>query len=160
MKRKIFVIRSKEVINRLVAFLEAQPDKPMLEVAVYDHKQDRSAEQNRYYWQILTIISDELGLSKNETHNLFKKRFLVKIFERDHEGYSSMVNAVRKVHTKGFKQDAKIMSDQIIRLTSTAAATTKQFSEYLNDILHHAANNGIVLPHPEDKNIFCENRNE
>lgn len=157
--KKTFVIRSREVKSMVTTFLEAQPLEPLLEVIVHEKKKDRSAEQNRYYWQILTIISDELGLSKNEAHDLYKRKFLIKIFERDHSGFAKMINAIRKVHTEGFKQDAKVMGDQIVKLTSTTSATTKQFSEYLKDILQDAANNGIALPRPEDNNIFCENKN-
>ena len=77
MKRRIFTIRSKDVLKRLVEFLEAQPDKPALEVAVYDHKQDRTVLQNSLYWVWITIIANEMGLTKEDTHEDLKKRKLI-----------------------------------------------------------------------------------
>lgn len=149
--RKTFIIHSKEQIERLSNFLLMQPEKPLLEVVVSNHKKDRSALQNSLYWMWITIIADELGWLKEDVHSDLKKRILLRIYERDDDGYASMINTVRKLHTDGFKQDSKKLADQIIKLTSTVVATTKQFTEYLNEVERDMLTKGISLPHPEDR---------
>lgn len=148
--KKIFVIRSREVIARLSAFLEAQPPEPLLEIVVKLHHKDRTLAQNSLMWIWITIIADEWGWTKNEVHDHFKKGHLVKIYERDDEGYAAMIQAVRIVHNKGMKQEAKAMAKTIINMTSTTSATIKQFAEYLSDIEKDMISKGISLPQPED----------
>ena len=151
MKRRTFTIRSKKVIKNLTAFLESQPIEPTLEVAVYEHKQDRSILQNSLLWLWITIIADEMGLTKEDVHNDLKKRLLVPIYERDEPGFAAMINAVRKVHTIGHKEEAAAMGKQIVKLTSTTGATVKQFTEYLKEIEKDMTGKGIILPRPEDR---------
>ena len=151
MKTRTFIIRSDNEIKRLNTFLEAQPKEPLLEVVVRGHKKDRSVSQNSLMWLWITIVSDELGWTKEEVHEDLKRRLLVPIYERDDTGFAAMIKAVRKVHTEGFKADAKAMSAQIIRMTSTTGATVKQFTEYLKEIERDMISKGISLPHPEDR---------
>jgi len=131
-------------------FLEAQPEKPILEVIVKEHKKDRSVAQNRLMWNWITIIANELGMTKEDVHEDFKKRLLVPIYERDDDGYAEMINAIRKIYSDGFKSEALKMHNHIVKLTSTTAATVKEFSEYLNEIEKDSIEKGIILPHPED----------
>ena len=149
--KKTFVIRSVDVILRLTEFLKAQSKEPLLEVVVKKHHHDRSIIQNSLYWLWNTVIAEELGMLKEEVHEDLKRRMLVPIYERDDEGYAAMIHAVRKVHTQGFKEDAKALFDQIVKLTSTTNAKVKQFTEYLNEIERDMIGKGIVLPHPEDR---------
>ncbi len=150
MKPKTYIIRSKEIILRLNTFLLSQPKEPTLEVIVRDHKKDRSLAQNSLMWMWITVVSNELGWTKNDVHEHFKKCHLVKIYERDNDGYSAMINAVRRVYSGGAKGDATAMFEHIVKLTSTTSATVKQFTEYLNDIEKDMTGKGIILPHPED----------
>ena len=151
MKTRTFVIRSDNEINRLNTFLGAQPKEPLIEAIVREHKKDRSVSQNSLMWLWITVISDELGWTKEEVHEDLKRRLLVPIYERDDTGFAAMIQAVRKVHTEGFKADAKAMSAQIIRMTSTTGATVKQFTEYLKEIERDMMSKGISLPHPSDR---------
>jgi hypothetical protein len=151
MKRKTFTIRSNDVISRLTAFLLEQPKEPLLEVIVQEYKKDRSAVQNSLMWYWFTIISNGWGWSKDEVHDYYKRRFLVRIYERDDIGYALMINSVRKVYSQGFKKDAHAMMKHIVKLTSTTNAKVKQFMEYLKDIERDAASKGIMLPRPEDR---------
>lgn len=149
--KKIFVIQSKEVIQRVSSFLEAQPATPILEVVVKLHQKDRSLSQNSLMWVWITIIADEWGWTKEEVHEDLKRRLLVRIYERDEPGYGAMIQSVRKVYRSGLKDDATAMHQQIVRMTSTTGATVKQFTEYLNDIEKDMAGKGFSLPHPDDK---------
>lgn len=151
MKRRTFVLASNDVISRLISFIKEQPREPLLEVVVMEHKKDRSILQNSLYWLWNTVISNELGMTKEEVHDDFKGRMLVRIYERDDDGYAAMIQSVRKVHSEGFRKEAKALSDHIIKLTSTTNATVKQFTEYLNDIERDMMGKNIVLPHPEDR---------
>jgi len=74
----------------------------------------------------------------------------VKIFERDDEGYSEMVDAIRSVYKNGMKAEAHALHDKIVELTSTTQANVHQFHEYLEDIERECAEQQIVLPHPDD----------
>lgn len=150
--KKIFVIRDRDVISRVASYLEAQPLDPLLEISVTLHHKDRSIAQNSLMWSWITIIANEWGWTKDDVHEHFKKKHLVKIYERDEVGYASMIQSVRLIHTKGMKQEAKAMSKEIIRMTSTASATVKQFAEYLKDIERDMISKGFSLPHPEDYN--------
>lgn len=149
--KKTFTIRSPDVISRLTAFLEAQPLEPILEVTIKLYQKDRNLAQNSLMWMWITIIGDEWGWTKDEVHNHFKKSHLVRIYERDDEGYAKMVQSIRRVYSQGFKDDANAMFEQIVRMTSTTSATVKQFTEYLNDIEKDMVSKGIALPHPEDR---------
>jgi len=151
MKRRIFIIQSKASIKPVVDFLNSQPDTLDLEVAIYERKQDRTVLQNSLMWLWITIIANELGLTKEDAHEDLKRRLLVPIYERDDLGFADMINAVRKVHTLGHKVEADKLAKQIIKLTSTTSATTKQFTEYLNEMERDMAGKGIILPHPEDR---------
>lgn len=150
--KKTFVLRSNDVISRITAFLEAQPLEPLLEVSISLHNKNRSLAQNSLMWEWITAISNEWGWTKDEVHEHFKKKHLVRIYERDDKGFAAMIQAVRLVHTKGMKQEAAAMSREIIKLTSTTGATVKQFTEYLNDIEKDMISKGISLPHPDDYN--------
>lgn len=149
--QKTFTIRSRDIISRVTAFLEAQPLEPTLEVVIKEQQQDRSLAQNGLLWTWQTIIADEWGWTKDEVHEHFKKRFLVRIYERDNNDYAAMIQAVRKVYTNGMKTEAKVMEKEIVRLTSTTTADVKQFTEYLNDIEKEMASKGVSLPHPADR---------
>jgi hypothetical protein len=153
MKKRTFIIRSENEISRLSTFLKSQPKEPVLEVIVQDHKKDRTAQQNSLYRLWNSIISDELGWSKEEVEENFKRRFLVPIYERDDIGYAEMIQSVRRVYSQGLKDDANAMFEHIVKLTSTANAKVKQFMEYLKDIERDMADKGIILPHPEDRYI-------
>lgn len=151
MKRRTYVIRSNDQIARLSTFLESQPKEPLLEVIIQEHKKDRSVEQNQLYWRWIGVISEEWGWSKDEVHDNLRRRFLVPIYERDDIGYAAMIHSIRKVYSKGFKEDANAMFEHIVKLTSTTNAKVKQFTEYLKDIERDLASKGIILPRKEDE---------
>ncbi len=151
MKRRIFTIQSKEVIKNLASFLESLPLEPTVEVIVHEKEKDRTVAQNRLYRLWGGIIAEELGWKRKAVYRYLRKEHLLKIYERDDQGQAEMMNAIRKVWTSGMKQDAKKMHDYIVKRTSTASATVKQFMEYLKEIERDMAGKGIVLPHPEDR---------
>lgn len=150
MKQKTFVIRDAQVLSRLVAFIEAQPAKPVIECIVRDHRKQREVIQNSLYWRWLTVIAYELGVTKEDVHYDCKKRMLVPIYERDDSGYAEMLYSIRRLY-KHDPRDGNALFDQIVKLTSTTNATVKQFAEYLTEIERDMMGKGIALPHKEDQ---------
>lgn len=146
-----FVIRGPEFKKAAIEFISAMPLDPTPEIVVRDHEEIRTLAQNSLYWLWNTVVAGELGETKGEIHRRYKKKFLVHIFERDDPEYAKMIESVRAVHRAGMKGEAKSLSDNIVRLTSTRDAKVKQFTEYLNDIEKDAMEMGIILPHPEDR---------
>lgn len=148
MKQIVNVI-SEATRQRAITLIRDRPALPF-EVIITDAKKDRSASQNSLLWLWYTVIANELGETKESVHYSCKRKFLVPIFTRDDpDGFGMMVLAVRNVHNAGMKSDAKVMADQIVKLTSTTDCTLEQFTEMLNDIEKYYITLGIVLPHPD-----------
>ncbi|GAG45758.1 unnamed protein product, partial [marine sediment metagenome] len=146
-----FIINSKASTKNVVAFIESQPDTPVLVVEIYEQKKDRTVDQNRLYRLWGGIISDELGWARKDVYTYLRREHLCKIYERDDQGYAEMVNSIRNVWKKGMQKEAEKMHDYIVERTSSADATVKQFMEYLKQIEHDMTDRGIPLPHPEDR---------
>ena len=141
MKTKI-IITNEQLRNRAVQVCGSVPlDTPHV-VEIRPHRKNRSEQQNRYYWAIITIIAADLGLTKDEMHDEYKERFLLPIFVRDDAGYAAMVNAVTAA-------DSGLLR-QVVALTSTSQCNVKQFTEYLDEIKGNAFSLGIRLPALED----------
>ena len=119
-------------------------------VEIKDYKANRSASQNALMWQWTTIIANELGESKDDVHQRHKEKYLIPILERDDSEFAEMMEALRELHRQGLKQQAIFLHKRIVDMSSTTKLNVTQFTEYLNDIEHHAASLGIMLPHPSD----------
>lgn len=80
----------------------------------------RSSEQNKLYWNLLTVIETETGQEKEDWHEHFKAQYLT-----DHAG-------------------------KYPRIKSTTELTTIEFMEYITKLARDAAEFGINLPMPDD----------
>jgi len=149
-KEKKIVLTDQTRKERAKVVIDNCPQEPVWEVVIKPFRKDRSKSQNALYWKWLTIIAEELGMTKEELHEQCKHRHLVPILIRDDEAYAAMVQAVQDVREKGMKEQADRLSSQIIRLTSTTDLNTKQMAEYMDQIKIEMAGLGIVLPEPED----------
>lgn len=49
-------------------------------------KENRSIEQNYYYWKLLSIIANQIGYEKEEMHEIFKYKFLRRTRENEITG--------------------------------------------------------------------------
>lgn len=137
--------------ERAIEAIRATPQDEPHTVTIQPKAKDRTAAQNATMWMWITLIAGELGETKDAIHERFKKKYLVRIFERDDpEGYGRMVSAIRQVHTCGMKTEAAAMAEQVVKLTSTTHASVRQMCEYLTDIERGALEMGITLPHPSD----------
>ena len=147
MEKISIIIRDDKTKARAVSIINGLKLEPPAQVIIKEYKRNRSLEQNALYWKWLTVIGAELGMTKEETHEQMKRRFLRVIFMRDDEGFLEMILAIRKVHD----DIAEPLKREVIKLMSTTQASVKQMSEYLDDINNFAAGLDIRLPAPEER---------
>lgn len=62
---------SQKIANELREF-----EGKRVEIRIQKLKSKRSDQQNRYWWAIVTILSNELGYTKDELHEILKFKFL------------------------------------------------------------------------------------
>lgn len=148
MKKQKFVLHNDKVRSNLIARLEMMSLEPVMEITIQAHKRSRSLEQNAHYWAILTVIGNDLGMTKDEMHEVYKEKFLLPIFCRDDVGYADMCSAVQAIPPGGARDRAWKM---VIGMTSTTQCNVGQMREYLNDCQNHAVSLGIRLPAPDYK---------
>ena len=92
---------------------------------ISERKPKRSTLQNNLYWLWIEIISNHLGYTKNEAHELFKKLL---------------------IPPKMVKYRGRMI--EIIR--STTDLNKSEMAEYLIDLEKEAGTLGIILPSPEE----------
>jgi DNA-directed RNA polymerase beta' subunit len=91
-------------------------------IQISDYKENRSINQNKYYWKLIEFIANEIGYESEELHEVFKYKYLQKTIE-DKNG-----NLV-----KG--------------LGSTSKLNINEFSAYIEKIKNYVENNlDIKLP--------------
>lgn len=106
-------------------YLKSLPVATDLELILKKKRNQRSLEQNAWYWGVaLKCIFEETGNEPKDMHEILKSEFLQSLYE--FEG---------KVYT-------------IIK--STADLNTKQFSEYMDKIQKWASLRGIYIPDPNE----------
>jgi len=121
-KEKRHIIESM-IVSHFSQFSE--DDKAVIEIK--QDKDSRSTKQNRLYWEwIGTVISPELGYTKDEAHMILRDKFL---------GYNEITTK------KG---------ETVRELRSTTKLKVGEFKDYLEQIDILMAEYGIVLPRPED----------
>ena len=118
------LVMTQNYVNHLRS-LESQ----VVDVTVAKHRNNRSLQQLRYYWAVVVkILSDELGYSLGETHEVLKAKFL----------------------TKKFMFKNKL----ITVIPSTTSLTTIKFGEYLTQIREWASVEfNILIPLPCEVDI-------
>lgn len=119
-------------------------------VEVMDKDKARTSAQNALYWSWVTIVGNDSGLSKDEQHAQFKRNHLARIYLRDDPQFAEMVAAMSEYKKHATQAEYERMSQGVSRLMSTTKATTKQMSEYLDDIDKFYTAKGLSLPKPDD----------
>lgn len=112
--------------------------------------EQRTVAANRLYWAWLTdcqntTVNEYAGHSQDWWHVMFKKKFLMRIYERDSQEYAELLQSVRKVKAAGLEDEAQRIYDHVATETSTTRATVSQFREYLNRIERTCQELGIWL---------------
>jgi hypothetical protein len=94
-----------------------------IHVTVVKHRNTRSLSQNAYYWGVvIPLLREHCGYDSDEMHEALKLRFL-----KSHE-------------------DTDLPS-----VRSTASLNTTEFGEYVDDCIRLAAELGVVIPSPEER---------
>lgn len=117
---------SKSVRNKIASEL-LQFEGKRVEIRIEKLKSKRSIQQNRYWWLAMTILGNELGYSKEETHELMKFKFLKR--ERVIEKTGEILEYIESTTTLG-KSD---------------------FADMVTDMVRWAASMGIVIPLPGEQ---------
>jgi hypothetical protein len=87
---------------------------------IKEYKKDRTSEQNRYYWLLLWIVQEETGTDKDDIHAMMGQKFLL------------------------------CKEKKIPFVRSTTKLTTKQFSDYIENIKDFFSKYWIMLPEAKD----------
>lgn len=155
MKSQTFVIKSHDQITSVISFLHSNYNKANFEnkplvVRVGQKQDDRSTAQNKLYWKWLTQWANHQGSDKDTEHLFFKRKFLSVIYFRDDVGqYRATFQAVKKLKDEKHPLYNQVASG-LNELISTADASVRQFTEYLNDIHAFCNKQGCWLETPED----------
>lgn len=153
MKKRI-IIRDNSLKDRAKHMIDRIPDDVVHEVVIKPHRTSRSVQQNALYWLWVTIIAEECGETKEDTHSFNKKRFAVPIFTRDDpDGYGLMISQVMAVPDE---LSQNVLLDQVANLTSTTKFTITQMREFLTDVDRFAITIGVLLPIPKHLNLMIK----
>ena len=96
-----------------------------VDIIVRPHRKDRTHSQNRYYWAaVVAIPAAHFGYTPEEMHDAFKLIFLL----RDEGG-------------------------KPVTVKSTAALSTLEFSEYVEQCRKWCSENGLFIPDPNEVDI-------
>lgn len=103
-------------------------DNKRVEITIQKLKSTRSLQQNRLWWLYMTIISKEIGYTKEEIHEICKFKFL-----------------------KREKVD-EITGEVFPYLESTTKLSKSDFADMVNDLIQWSAETfGISLPLPNEQ---------
>lgn len=89
------------------------------EVEVKPFALNRSVQQNKKYWALISELGSYLGYDESEMHELMKYKFL------------------------SYKQE--MLGDEMVVIPSTSKLTIKEFVEYLNKVERFAIDLGFTL---------------
>lgn len=98
-----------------------------IQIRIEKLKSKRSIQQNRYWWLAMTILGNELGYSKEETHELMKFKFLKR--ERVIEKTGEILEYIE----------------------STTTLSKSDFADMVTDMVRWAASMGIIIPLPGEQ---------
>jgi len=98
-----------------------------VEIIIRKLSSKRSIQQNRYYWAACTIIANEIGLSKEEVHDILKFKFLQE--ER-------VIEATGEI---------------VICFKSTAKLNKSDFADFMDSVIRWAAEMNIYIPSPDEQ---------
>jgi hypothetical protein len=140
--------KDKQIVDNVITTMLEKHKK--LSVTIKKFEQNHSAEQKRLYFKWIDIIARDIGYTKDEMHNEYKKMFLVDIYSADPEGHPQYEEYLTRTRATG----DSVLINGMAREASITSATVKNMSDYLNEIKNHATGLGIMLPLPEMQGIL------
>lgn len=126
MKRVIERTKPKQhILQMLIRDFFGSHDCEKAIIEITEDKDSRSVKQNKLYWEWVSVIGNELGYTKDETHAILRDKFL---------GYTETTTKFSVIK----------------ELRSTTKLKVKEFKDYLEQIDMFVSEYGIMLPRPED----------
>jgi hypothetical protein len=120
----LFRVHNKTDIEPVKEYLDRLTVGKTYDVSIKLHRDNRSLPQNRLYRLWLNCISNETGNEVEDLHDYFRGRFLS-----------------HRVEIFGGECSVRI---------STKRLNTAEFTAFLDKVQQFAAEQGIILPNPED----------
>jgi len=132
--KQSFILRPKgdpQVMASLMQVISQRNVEKTYEITIRLYHKTRSLEQNAYYWGIVLPT--------------------IQSFIRDHRGDDYSCEDVHEWYREQYLESrpVTIKGKTVIARPSTTKLSTKEFSDYLELVIHHAAENGIVIPPPD-----------
>ena len=128
MKKSHIIISGEEQRKRALYIIEHLSIEFPMKVTIEKHVKKRSLSQNALYHKWIDILGDHFGYERDEMAEELKRMF---------------VPAQGRV-TK------KALDGGIREFCTTTKLNTAEMKEYMNAIDRFAAQNNVILPHPED----------
>lgn len=120
-------------ISELIAVELKAYEGKRVEISIQKLKSERSIQQNRYYWMLVTILANELGYDKEDMHEICKFKFLKR--EKVIEGSGEVLEYLK----------------------STTTLSKADFADMTSDLIRWAVESfGIVLPLPGEQLSLLE----
>ena len=124
-------------------------------ITIEKQKSSRSLQQNSLYWVYIDILSQELGHSKDEMHELVKYKFLkLKRFISVVNGKSVILALEDGIYvdvSTGEIHDIEKV-EPYDKIGSTATLTKSEFIDFVDNLITWAKDFlGITLPSPEEQ---------
>ena len=132
--------------NKIGENIEKLKDKE-LEIELKEYKNQRSLNANSYYWSLMNILKDILGLPINELH--------LKMLEDYGQGtYIKVDRQAKEIIEKTVKyykllEETEEYAEYLVLLGSSEM-NTKQFSNLLNGVIQECENVGIPTLNKDD----------
>lgn len=151
--KQTVILKNRDILDRVLLLCRrAVDDETLHEILIKEHKVSLSAQQRKLYFFWLAIIGDELGHEKEDLHLEMKKKFLISIYIREHDGFAEMIESLRVVKNEN-PVAWRVLADHVLRATSIMDASVKEMKEFLTAIDRFAASHGIRLPLPVDRDL-------
>ena len=147
-KRKVqtkrIVIETASDIADVVRLVLDLPQDGTKQVVISPKKSDRTLAQNRLSHMHYAQIGQQMGESPLEAKCRCKLDFGIPILMKDDLDFDyiwgCIMLGVNRQHRVSFMENIDVTSQMKV----------KQFTQYIEDYMHHHEANGIVLNHPED----------
>jgi hypothetical protein len=111
--------------NRIVESYLASVDKKELYVTIERVRGIRTLNQNSWLWGVVyKTIADWCGHTEDDVHLFCKKKFLKRKFK-------------------------KVLGEELEEERSTSHLSKTEFSDYVEQIRAHFAEDGVIIPDPQ-----------
>lgn len=102
----------------LVDYIRGIEDGTKVEVEITETPDVRTNKQNKLWWAWMQIIGNELGYSKNETHDILKYKFLLReeIIEGETNQYIKSTATLTKTEFNKLTKDVYFWANDTLNI--------------------------------------------